>query len=284
MTRGPHFIGLGAQKAGTSWIYACLLEHPQIYMPMKEAHFFSRERHWQRGYEWYESLFVDPSPSTTEPRIAGEFSTTYLFDEQTPQRIHQRYPDVRLLVSLRNPVERALSNYSNDVMAGVVPKGTPLKEALRLHPEYIAQGQYAQQLQRYLSLFPSDRLLILLYEDIARAPREFMQTIYRFLGVNDEFQPSMLLRRVNSSREPRFPFIARGIEQVSQRLQGAGLKKLWWWTKKSGIPDLLRRATAASGFEEQRSVELKHELAPLFAPDVERLETLLQRDLSVWRC
>ncbi len=284
MKRGPDFIGLGAQKAGTSWIYACLLEHPQIFMPMKEAHFFSRERNWQRGYDWYETLFVDPSPLSDTARIAGEFSTTYLFDEQTPLRIQQRYPDVRLLVSLRNPVERALSNYSNDVMAGVVPKGTPLKEALRQHPEYVAQGQYAEQLQRYLKLFPQDQILILLYEEIARSPADFMRTIYRFLGVDEAFQPTMLSRRVNSSREPRFPFVARGIEQVSQVLQGAGLKKLWWWTKKSGLPDLLRRATSASAFEKQRSVELKHELAPLFAADVARLESILRRDLSVWRC
>src|SRR5438045_5070609 len=93
--RAPDFIGIGAQRTGTSWIYACLYEHPEICMPRKEINFFSRERNWTRGFEWYEQIFAE-CPSRT---IAGEFSTSYLSDAQAPARIKDRYPAVRLIVS-----------------------------------------------------------------------------------------------------------------------------------------------------------------------------------------
>ena len=92
------FIGLGAQRSGTSWIYACLHEHPQIFIPIKEIHFFSRERNWSKGYQWYENLFAQ----CPIDRKAGEFSTSYLIDQETPSRIHQQYPGTKLIVSLRN--------------------------------------------------------------------------------------------------------------------------------------------------------------------------------------
>ena len=103
---GPGFIGIGAQRTGTSWLYACMYEHPQVCMPQKEINFFSRERNWTRGYEWYEHLFAE-CPADA---VAGEFSTSYLTDAATPARIHERYPDVKLIVSVRHPVERAYSS------------------------------------------------------------------------------------------------------------------------------------------------------------------------------
>jgi hypothetical protein len=94
--RGPDFIGIGAQRTGTSWIYACLYEHPQVCMPQKEIGFFSRDRNWSRGFEWYEQIFAECPPGA----IAGEFSTSYLTDTDVPARMVDRYAGVRLIASL----------------------------------------------------------------------------------------------------------------------------------------------------------------------------------------
>ena len=87
MGRNPDFIGLGAQKSGTSWIYTCLSEHPEVYMPVKEVQFFSQESNWSKGYGWYEDILEKCPPGTK----AGEFSTSYLVSAAAPQRIYQRY-------------------------------------------------------------------------------------------------------------------------------------------------------------------------------------------------
>jgi len=93
MTRKPDFIGLGAQKAATSWIHACLYEHPQIFMPAsKEIHFFSR--HYSKDIRWYEEHFR----SCQTNQLAGEFSPTYLYDPATPKRIHEWNPAVKLII------------------------------------------------------------------------------------------------------------------------------------------------------------------------------------------
>src|SRR5436190_128677 len=157
--RAPDFIGIGAQRTGTSWIYACLYEHPQICMPRKEINFFSRDRNWSRGFEWYEGIFAECRPAA----IAGEFSTSYLPDPETPTRIRHRYPEVRLIVSLRHPVDRAYSNYLNDIVAGEVLSGQGFQEALREHPEYVEAGRYAQHLRNYLDLFPREQLLVSIF-------------------------------------------------------------------------------------------------------------------------
>ncbi len=82
---GPDFLGLGAQKSGTSWIYSCLYDHPQVCIPVKDLHFFSRERNWSRGFTWYEEQFARCGADT----LAGEFSTSYLADPEAAARIHR---------------------------------------------------------------------------------------------------------------------------------------------------------------------------------------------------
>src|SRR4051812_34770 len=154
-SRGPNFIGIGAQRTGTSWIYACLFEHPDLCLPRKEINFFSRERNWSRGFGWYEAIFGECPPDAQ----VGEFSTSYLTDAETPGRIRSRYPDARLIVPLRNPIDRAYSNYLNDIVGGVVPASVGFAEALESHPEYVDGGLYARHLRNYIHLFGREQLL-----------------------------------------------------------------------------------------------------------------------------
>ncbi len=107
------FIGVGAQKSGTSWAYACLYEHPEICAPVKEIHFFSRPR-YEEGKEWYEGHFK----KCEEGLLRGEFSTSYLYSEESPERIHACYPNAKLIAILRNPIDRAYSQYRNTIKAG----------------------------------------------------------------------------------------------------------------------------------------------------------------------
>jgi hypothetical protein len=281
-SRGPDFIGIGAQRTGTSWIYACLYEHPQICMPQKEINFFSRDRNWSRGFEWYEGIFAE-CPSSA---IAGELSTSYLTDTQAAARISDRYPGVRLIVSLRHPVERAFSSYLNDVVAGVVPAATGFKQALQSHPEYVDGGRYARHLRTYLELFPRDQLLVSIFDDARRDPVEAMREIYRFLGADPAFRAMMLDRRVAVGRIPRFRSMERALIDTSRTFRTSRtLRPLWWTAKRLGAGDRLRalntrhRRESLNGLAAEERKALLRELEP----DTAALEQLLQKELPAWR-
>ncbi len=273
----PDFIGLGAQKAGTSWIYACLYEHPQICIPQKELHFFSRERNWSRGREWYEAMFAGCQGT----KVKGEFSTSYLFDAEPAARIHGYYPSVKLIASLRNPVDRAVSNYVNDIKAGVVPPDSSFASALAAHPEYVEQGKYAAQLDRYLSRFDRRQMLILIYEDIRKNPRQFMQSIYRFLGVDDSFVPSHLERTVNAGDVPKVVAVEKALNRTAGTFRRMGFGRLVWLVKKSGIPARIRSLNArrSSGRRTALSAEERRDCYERVKDDIAQLEALLGRPL-----
>jgi hypothetical protein len=206
-------------------------------------------------------------------------------DPHTPQRIRQRYPGIKLVASLRNPINRAYSNYMNDIIKGTVKRETTYSEALVKHPEYVEQGLYFSQLQRYLKYFARDQLLVLVYEDILGDPLGFIQSIYHFIGVNPSFIPSMAFTRINRSRIPRFLWIDRILRKASEFLRRKGLFSLWWFAKKASLGSSIRAVNTLQPGDKTREFSpsergLSYEM---FKDDIEELENLLGRELKEWR-
>jgi hypothetical protein len=205
----PDFLVLGAQKAGTTALYAYLRWHPAITGPSwKEVSYF--DRHYARGASWYRGNF----PLTTWSRpsrrtggiapIVGEASPSYLFHPQAPERVAGLLPEVRLIALLRDPVDRALSHYQHEVALGREPlsfEAALEQEEQRLEGEvermvadpryfsrawwdhtYLARGRYAEQLERWLAVFPRDQVLVVASRDLAERPAETYAEVLRFLG------------------------------------------------------------------------------------------------------
>ena len=196
----PDFLILGAQKAGTTALYAYLRRHPQITGPSwKEVSFF--DRHYARGEAWYRGNF----PNALRARgLVGEGSPSYLFHPLAPERVARLLPDARLIALVRNPVDRAFSHYQHEVALGREPlsfEDALAAEDERLHGEeerlladptyfshawwnhtYRARGRYAQQLERWLAVFPRERLLILPSEDLLEDPDGTYGRVLEFLG------------------------------------------------------------------------------------------------------
>jgi hypothetical protein len=282
------FIGIGAQKCGTSWIYACLYEHPEICAPIKEIHFFSRPR-FEKGKEWYESHFskcvhgtnvgeLSMSRGTLDIDKVGEFSTSYLYSKETPARIKAMYPNVMLIAVVRNPLERAYSQYRNAIKAGEIGKDESFDAYVEGEPSALEQGRYAEQLARYYELFPKTQILTLVYEDSRKDPSAFIKTIYEFLGVDATFVPSMLLREVNIARTPKFVFIDRTMHHIAESLRRVGFDKLVFAFKKSGLPDMIRGANTDTGSAREEKPNLK-KFASYFHEDTEKLSEYLERDM-----
>ena len=204
----PDFLVIGAQKAGTTALYAYLLRHPAIVGPSwKEVSFF--DRHYARGEAWYRGHF----PNTLRRRaverragvapIAGEASPSYMFHPFAPARVAQLVPDVRLIVLVRNPVDRALSHYHHEVALG--RESLSFEDAVEREDErmsgelermrdpsyfshawwnytYLARGRYAEQLERWLAVFPRERLLVVPSEDLLGQPADTYARVLEFLG------------------------------------------------------------------------------------------------------
>jgi len=195
----PDFLVLGAQKAGTTALYAYLRWHPAITGPSwKEVSFF--DRHWWRGESWYRGQF----PLRSGGRLVGEASPSYLFHPLAPQRVHALVPGARLIAVLRNPVDRAYSHYQHEVSLGREPlsfEAALAAEEERTRGEverlvadprafsaawwdhtYVARGMYAEQLARWLAVFPPEQLLVMRSEDLGEHPDTTYREILSFLG------------------------------------------------------------------------------------------------------
>lgn len=265
------FIGVGAQKSGTSWAYACLYEHPEICAPVKEIHFFSRPR-FVKGKEWYESHFK----SCDTAKQKGEFSTSYLYSKETPERIKELYPDVKLIAILRNPVARAVSQYFNAIKAGEISETISFEAYQAEESSVLEQGLYNLQLERYRALFNKDQLLVLIYEDIKKDPKAFMRSIYQFLNIAEDFESTMLYKEINVARAPRAMSLERFMHHSSEVLRKIGLDRFVHGIRKTGLPDLVRK------YNTKKKAEVAidtHSLKGYFTKDVERLSVVLQRDL-----
>jgi len=289
----PTFIGIGAQKAGTTWIAACLAEHPEICMSYeKELYFFNSSlvfvnepRNWNKGRHWYEQQFAHCNRS----EVRGEFCVLYLPDKEAAANIYNFYPDVKIIVSLRSPVQRAISSFAHLKRMAVMHKDYPISpvpddlfEASKLVPGIIEFGKYKTQLKRYLQLFRREQIKIVIYEDIALHPVKFIQDIYLFLGVDPNFVPSNVNQKRNPGSIPRIKLIEQGLHVGSKILSSLGMNGLVRWIKRKGIPDRIRIWNAKHDFI-ILSAEQYMVLQQLYKEDILFVEKLLGRTLDNWR-
>lgn len=274
----PDFLGIGAERAGTSWIYACLQEHPELCMPYKELHYFSRERNWKKDPTWYRNHFSNCSSQ----QLLGEFSTSYLSCEAAPERIHETIPEARLIVSLRDPIDRAYSSFRNDRASGNLPEDTSFAKAVTEHDRYTTRGRYATQLRRFREYFGPEDLLVLRYESIEGNPRGFLRSIFRFLGVDESFVPSMMNERINASRRVRFQGFDKYLNRVSKWFRGQRWTRPFWWTaKRLGVGRLIRAANTRDEESEGPDPESVEYLRKELVPEVQKLRFMLDWD-DVW--
>jgi hypothetical protein len=270
------FLGIGAQKSGTSWVYTCLYEHPEICAPIKEIHFFSRPR-FSEGIEWYEAHFK----KCAEGKLRGEFSTSYLYAREAPARISGLYPNAKLIAILRNPIERAFSQYRNAIKAGEIPEQISFEEFTKQEVSTLEQGKYAEQLTRYYAHFKKEQMLVLIYEDIRKDPIAFMRRIYEFLGIDATFVSNMVHDEINVARTPKHVSVDRVMHHVSETLRHIGFDRFVHLVRRSGIPDFVRSYNTKKQKEVQHTTTYNRDaFRAHFAHDVSALSAIIGRDMS----
>lgn len=212
--RLPNFLIIGAARSGTTTAYSHLQRHRDIYLPLNkrpEPHFFLKEAEYAKGLRYYAERWFSVAG---EQVGVGEASTSYLCGERVPERVAADLPGVRILCMLRDPVERAFSNYWHSVRNGLEMlsfdeaiareaergaeiAGTPLAEIAPF--AYVGRGLYFEQLSRWLRHIPRERMHLSIFDDFIAEPRRELAAMASFLGADPAHLPDMPVEAENRS-------------------------------------------------------------------------------------
>ncbi|MBI5033459.1 MAG: sulfotransferase [Chloroflexi bacterium] len=302
----PNFLILGTQKAATTWMHRCMREHPDIFMPRKKEIPFFEEPYYSehnQDIKWYEQWFAEYAGQ----KAIGEARPSYLYRKESPGLIYKHLPNARLIVSLRDPVDRAISAYFWIMRMGYIPIRDPnewfresnwgdwrsvnyvserVRKAVRnsqrvtseesgqlaeaSYESILEMGFYYEQLMRYLDLFPREKILVLIYEDICINPVHWLQTIFRFLEVDDSFIP---------------PSINAKELTGEYSLVGTHLLHRAWHYGLTKPVNYLVRILGHLGLKKEMPIseDVIAKLANLYRQQNTKLAEFLHRDLNMWK-
>ena len=267
----PNFIIVGAMKAGTTTLHDYLAGIEDVWIAPGEIRYFSNERNYARGLEWYERLF-DPGAGKL---AIGEKSPAYSYLPKVPERIHRCLPGVKLIWIFRDPVARTYSHYWHAATRGkerLTFASAIARERERVRSNillgYMKRSLYAEQVERYLGFFPREQMLFLLFEDLVREPAAVVNRVLDFLCVPHVLEAPRVARHSNVTRAPR-------------------LVSLQWVTRtllrRHHIAQLVQRVNrrAEPGYP-RLSSEMRDQLAREFQEPNRALARLTGLDLGAW--
>lgn len=280
---GPAFIFIGASKAGSSWFFEILREHPQVFVPLNKATFFF-SAYYTQGIAWYESFFSKAAPECAK----GEVCHDYLSNPEALRRIAHYRPDMRVICCLRNPYERAISSWRFFGRNGMdLPTLAAQGER---YPAVFDEGYYATHLADVYSIFPKNQVLIFFFEELARAPESVARRLYEFIGVDAHFLPPSLHKRINVNAKPRSRALARVVQFVHQQSwkQSRLLSNLIGQMKRvKPLRQLVRTALykhpVKSADWRDYLGEFPESVISRYEQEVGELEQMLGKELANWR-
>lgn len=295
----PEFVIIGAPKSASTWLQLALRQHPAIYMPEHETPFFEDAYYDEQDLSAL-SEALNPAPSGA---VIGIKCPNYLCTPACAPRLARHLPDARLIAILRNPVERAVSQYYHMIRSGRLPLA-PADQAFSRYlqgefdPPFARQqvleyGLYAWGLSSYLQVFPRDQILIITDLELRRDSRGVFERACRFLGVTDAVVPANIAMPRNQGVyfSPVLSLIMwlnqrgltfdreTGLEHPRQDLFGGAVRRL---------AVMVSRMSAATRLfvrdqEPLVSLETRSGLLEYYLPDILKLQELTQIDLTAWR-
>ncbi len=294
----PDFIIVGAAKSGTTTLHKYLSQHTDVFMSIpKETNYFAfRDPEFVFNQEFVQKNYIDDSIKTESDyiacfaraksyQIAGEASPSYLYNKNTPLLIKNALPNCKIIIILRNPVDRAYSNFKHHLRINIETTAS-FERALALEKRrisekwwwgfhYYAAGLYYEQVKRYYELFPRENILTLIYEDFFYEEEKNIGEVYNFLGIN-KLESKLEKTILNSSVYPRF-------YNLQKIINNKEVKSLF----KKVVPITFgKRIVKYINIRNKRdkilAKKIQAKLAQSYNADVRKLEGLIQKDLAVW--
>lgn len=291
----PTFLIVGVQKAGTTSIYNYLKEHPQVYMsPVKETNFL--ERDWEKliaensniknrtsTFDDYCKLFAG-----VKNEIAiGEASPNYIFHyESSAPRIKKYTPDAKLILVLRNPIERAYSDYLMHLRDAIGSEVKSLREQIEKSPStsfILKKGLYYTPIKYYLDFFDTEKIQVFLYDDLCNDAQKFMSEIYEYIDVEKNFIADVS-RKNQQAKIPKNITINNLLQRQNpiRNLAASALKTLMPLEARQELRSRLIQLNSQHKSRVALTPEDRHKLAEFYREDILKLQDLINRDLSSW--
>jgi hypothetical protein len=270
----PNFVILGGIRCGTSWLNANLSLHPEIFLPSKkETHFFDRHTSVDGdGFKAYKALYANWKGEAAVGDSTPNYLSNLYSEHNIPAMIKNVLPEVRFIISIRNPASRVVSQYWHARSKWPEYKNMTFTELVESKPAFLQEGFYLKHIRQYLEYFPRENFHIVLFDEIRSDPQNTLQNVYKFLGVDKNFSSPLAATRINSA--------------YSKKHEG-----------KSWLLWYLHRGFFKLGFYKLSTVFEKwnYDTKPAIAPEVKRwlveqvyadrnreLQEWLGRDLSNW--
>ncbi|HEC65573.1 MAG TPA: sulfotransferase [bacterium] len=279
----PNFLIIGAAKAGTTSLYYYMKQHPQIFMSkIKEVNYFAYEGPNTKTflgelavndfdittYEEYIDLFKE----VRNESVIGEASPIYLESLVSADRIRKLLPKAKLLVILRNPIEKAFSDYTMAVRNCRQTLG--IEEALVEESHHVQVGFYYDKLKRYFDLFPRNQIKVCLYDDLKRDTLSLVQEIYDYLDVDNDFEPDLSHKNVGG-----FPK-NKALNSILVKIGRNNLIKTITPNWLSDIYHVIYNKNLEKKIELPQNIRTN--LIYLYEEDILKVQDLIQRDLESW--
>ena len=282
------FFIVGAPKSGTTSLYHYLNEHFEIELSsQKEPDFFSNES-LQKQKIYYEKKRIDTlekyhSLFKKKGVISrGDASVSYLFYEDVPHKIFSYNPNAKIIIMLRNPIDRAFSHYLMDYRLGlisesfeaIIKKKSKHKNAHLFYQQYIKVSEYEKQIKRYLEIFGRESICFIDYEDFKNDTSGIVNSVFLFLGVNSDFQP-YIRRKYNTYTAPKNEIIRHIYSLVV-------LRKILSVILPSNLAMSIRNLLFSNDNKPKISDSTRSFLKKYFTTDVNELSKLLNKDFTKW--
>jgi Sulfotransferase domain len=271
----PSFFIIGPPRTGTSWLHEVLSRCTSLSHPTKETRFF--DKHFERGLEWYGSHYR----KIAKGRAVGEVAPTYFASPEARERIAQLVPGAKIVCTFRNPVDRVISLYRLKRAYGFIP--WDFEDALARDPELMESSRYATHLEKWQKTFGREQVLVTVHDDMQTDPQSFLDRIVDFIGApRMKLRPSQVRHVLTSEgmTEPRNYYWTRSAILLAEWSKAQRLDSIVAAAKRLGALKLF--VGGGSAFPEL-SLSERAKLRTLFLPEVERLEGMLNRDLSAWK-
>lgn len=271
----PSFLMIGAQKSGTTSLGHLLAQHPDVFIPREETHFFALDELFEkRGWKWYESLFANVGGEAS----VGERSTSYAMHAHrpdAPKRIARALPDAKLIYMVRHPLARIESHYLH--LRKTRRTAGDFAHTLRANPYMIDTSLYWKQINYYRDHYADERILVLFLEDFVTSPASVAARCFRFLGVSEDLP----LLEANAPRNP-------SLGESFDRPLGAALRRVpGAETLANALPQRLRtrmRQMLTTSLHERPTWTraLRAEALQEVGPDAIRFSQFYRRDPDFW--
>ncbi len=278
------FVGIGFTKAGSTWIYKLLEEHPEICMSKtKETNFFINQNLESnpRNIKGLERFF-----QPGRDKIRGEFSPMYISKDEALENIKKFYPDIKLLIIMRNPVDKRISEVMSNYRFKIDMERADFdKIVYERFKDAQPRSIYYDRLRKWMDNFPRENIYVMILEEMISHPYKEASKLYEFLGTDDSFRPESATRKANAAHGFHYPKLQKRLRNAHQRVKKhPSLLKI---LNKISRPFKLKQKILEWNRKEFQkplvSEQTRQMLFDAYKEEIQELEQLLNKDLSIWK-